>query len=102
MTGGALMALTLSRDEKTRARLMADRLDVLRRIQWLTSPPSEPEAIEDDGIAVTASELGGSLLDMFQTQLDRIDNALSRVDAGAYGTCARCGSDIPERRLEVL
>ncbi len=31
-----------------------------------------------------------------------IDQALLRIDEGTYGTCARCGKPIPERRLEVL
>lgn len=31
-----------------------------------------------------------------------IDQALLRIDEGSYGTCARCGKDIPERRLEAL
>ena len=31
-----------------------------------------------------------------------IDQALLRIDEGSYGTCARCGKLIPERRLEVL
>ncbi len=31
-----------------------------------------------------------------------IDQALLRIDEGSYGTCARCGREIPERRLEVV
>jgi DnaK suppressor protein len=31
-----------------------------------------------------------------------IDQALLRINEGSYGTCARCGKDIPERRLEAL
>ena len=31
-----------------------------------------------------------------------IDQALLRLDEGSYGVCARCGKDIPERRLEAL
>lgn len=30
-----------------------------------------------------------------------IDQALLRIDEGSYGTCARCGKEIPERRLEA-
>src|SRR4051812_46228766 len=30
-----------------------------------------------------------------------IDAALARIDAGTYGTCARCGTAIPEERLEL-
>jgi DnaK suppressor protein len=31
-----------------------------------------------------------------------IDQALMRLDEGSYGVCARCGKDIPERRLDAL
>lgn len=31
-----------------------------------------------------------------------IDQALLRIDEGTYGLCARCGKEIPERRLEAL
>ena len=31
-----------------------------------------------------------------------IDQALMRIDEGSYGVCARCGKDIPERRLEAV
>lgn len=30
-----------------------------------------------------------------------IDAALERIDAGAYGLCARCEEEIPARRMEV-
>ncbi len=31
-----------------------------------------------------------------------IDQALLRIDEGDYGTCARCGKPIDERRLEAM
>jgi DnaK suppressor protein len=31
-----------------------------------------------------------------------IDQALLRIHEGSYGTCARCGNHIDERRLEAL
>src|SRR5919202_3148737 len=31
-----------------------------------------------------------------------IDQALLRIEEGTYGLCARCGKEIPERRLEAL
>ena len=31
-----------------------------------------------------------------------IDQALLRIEEGSYGTCARCGKDIPAARLEAL
>ena len=34
-------------------------------------------------------------------ELAQVATALSRVDAGTYGVCERCGRPIPEARLEV-
>jgi RNA polymerase-binding transcription factor DksA len=36
-----------------------------------------------------------------EQHLDDIDAALARLDAGTYGSCERCGSPIPEGRLEA-
>ena len=34
--------------------------------------------------------------------LGQINQALSRLDEGAYGYCLECGEEIPERRLRAL
>ena len=34
-------------------------------------------------------------------EISRIGNALNRLDEGEYGTCAECGEDIGEKRLQV-
>lgn len=36
-----------------------------------------------------------------QRQLDQVNVALARLDAGTYGTCANCGKPINPARLEV-
>ena len=33
--------------------------------------------------------------------IEQIDAALARIDAGTYGACTRCGTTIPEERLEI-
>ena len=33
--------------------------------------------------------------------MDKIELALRKIDEGTYGVCDRCGSPIPEGRLEV-
>ena len=61
----------------------------------------------DDGFAdsgqVTAERgeveaLGGTLLDT----LREIEDALAKFDAGTYGQCESCGSQIAEARLEAM
>ncbi|MES4891007.1 TraR/DksA C4-type zinc finger protein [Streptomyces sp. NPDC096012] len=42
-----------------------------------------------------------SLLAQARHHLDELDQALERLEAGAYGRCAVCGEPIPWERLEV-
>lgn len=35
-------------------------------------------------------------------QLAAVDAALGRLDDGSYGTCERCGKQIPDERMEVV
>lgn len=34
-------------------------------------------------------------------ELQRIEAALARIEAGEFGACVRCGEDIPPARLEI-
>jgi DnaK suppressor protein len=43
-----------------------------------------------------------SLLQMRADMLSRIEEALLRLDAGKYGSCFECDSEISERRLRAL
>ena len=43
-----------------------------------------------------------ALRDRAGQQLELVDAALARLDAGTYGTCLRCGRPIPPGRLEAL
>jgi DnaK suppressor protein len=37
-----------------------------------------------------------------EQRLQRVRRALARIEEGRFGTCTRCGSDIPPGRLEVM
>ena len=50
---------------------------------------------EDDEVL---EKIGNVALD----EIREIKLALSRLKAGTYGVCARCGDKIPEGRLEIL
>lgn len=43
-----------------------------------------------------------SLVQIKQETIDRIDAALARLEAGHYGRCVECRSDISEARLRAL
>lgn len=52
--------------------------------------------------AVYQWELNLALLQRAEEQARQIRAALARVDAGTYGTCAKCGGPIEDERLEIL
>lgn len=53
------------------------------------------EAIGEKG--VNEARLGD-----VKRRLERLVNALARMDAGTYGRCIRCGKDIPPGRLRAV
>jgi RNA polymerase-binding protein DksA len=43
-----------------------------------------------------------ALRDRSRAELQRIDEALARLDAGTYGACTGCGNPIATERLEAI
>jgi len=100
--------------ERFRTMLLEERKRVQDAIDYLHAehPGSLDEEVEeisagsDNHLAETATatldrELDYSLEENSEHVLNEIDGALRRIDEGAYGTCARCGRQIPEERLEA-
>ena len=66
--------------------------------------------LSDDGVKDTVDmslmdvnkELALRLGERESQMIADIDQALLRIQEGSYGTCARCGNLIDERRLEAL
>jgi RNA polymerase-binding protein DksA len=100
--------------EHFRARLLDERRRVLEAIENLRR--ENPGSLSDEtgelnpgfdqhpGDVATElydRELEYTLQDGEQALLVRIDRALARIDDGTYGTCERCGKDIPVERLEA-
>jgi DnaK suppressor protein len=51
---------------------------------------------------VFAQQRGLALRERAAQHLTMVDDALGRLDAGTYGTCARCQGPIASGRLEAL
>jgi DnaK suppressor protein len=47
-------------------------------------------------------EVDESLEENAEQLVHEIDAALTRIEEGTYGTCARCGGTIPEERLAAV
>lgn len=66
------------------------------------SGQSDDDEHDPEGVPLSAewSRLNG-LLDGSRDELQQLDDALTRMDAGSYGLCANCGQRIPIARLRV-
>lgn len=99
--------------QEARARLAEARAGALARIESLrrnlaaireastwtgTDDEHDPEGAT---IAYERAQARG-LLDDAHRELEALDRAAARVDAGGYGVCGRCGAVIGAERLEAL
>ena len=76
---------------------VADSLEELR-------PVAETGfADEVDGIQVNEwREIGYATRELLVDRVNRLSNALDRLDEGEYGTCVECGEEIAAARLRVM
>jgi DnaK suppressor protein len=98
------IAATRERDLR---KILVDRRreiegDVRTRIREART--DRPEALGDGDHSDTAMQEGidFALLQLKTETLTRIDAALTRLDAGTYGDCFECESEISEKRLRAL
>jgi RNA polymerase-binding transcription factor DksA len=98
--------------------LAARRGELLRLRERIIRAAADLRA-DDDGIGEINSAAGDQHLadhatDLYDREFDEslgenahnvvaeIDEALLRIEAGLYGTCAACGASIPEDRLDAV
>jgi DnaK suppressor protein len=58
--------------------------------------------VADQSVKDVSQEIEYRLSERESQLVADIDQALLRLDEGSYGVCARCGKDIPERRLDAV
>ena len=93
--------------EQQRERLLARLAELERRVGRLTSDlrheehPVEQD-FEEQATQRENEDVLGALDEAGRRELASIRLALSRMDAGDYGTCRRCGEAIAPERLRVL
>jgi DnaK suppressor protein len=58
------------------------------------------DAFADAGAATAERTETIGIVDNLKHQLDDVNAAISKLDAGTYGICDRCGNDIGADRLE--
>src|SRR5437773_1202610 len=60
------------------------------------------EEYADAGSATFEREKELSISNNLRDLMERIEQALSRIDAGTYGLCVRCGKPIEKARIRAL
>ena len=96
--------------EARRSELETLRASLLRAAEDLVNgdePTEINSAAGDQHLADHASDLvdrevDATLGDNAEEIVREIDAALARIADGTYGTCAACGQNIPEERLEAI
>jgi len=93
---------------------MSDYADIAEKLRArLAELTARAEDIEDDLRGALDADFSEQAMDLADDEaLEGVDDvlraearqitlALKRIEAGAYGTCANCGAEIPKARLEV-
>jgi DnaK suppressor protein len=52
--------------------------------------------------AINNKTINDAALRKQKSQLQKLERALDRIDEGNYGTCLKCGDDIPLGRLKFM
>lgn len=55
----------------------------------------------DSGTNLADADREEASLEILHAQQERVREALERVDAGTYGRCVDCGTELPDERLEA-
>jgi RNA polymerase-binding transcription factor DksA len=96
-----------------RERIAAERADATHRIEFLTARLDEiiegshlttdDDEHDPEGSTVAFERAQtASLLAEARRDLDDLDAAEQRLDAGTYGVCEKCGRPISDERLDAL
>jgi DnaK suppressor protein len=84
-----------------RRRALQDEVQARIRDRRTDGPGDVRDDLEHSD-AHTQGDIELALIQLRTQTLARIDEALSRLDAGEYGACADCSGDISDRRLRAL
>ena len=95
---------TLLVDERERVSSTVESLHESnsRSFEEETEEETYDNHLADSATATLNREIDSTLEENSGHVLVGIDEALDRIDNGTFGTCARCGKQIAEERLEAL
>lgn len=90
--------------QQIRKTLEEERQDLLRGLQDRDSfvePMETPDEVDLANL-IELLEIKTSLDELNRQKIERINQALARIDNGTYGVCLRCGEAILPERLMAL
>lgn len=95
-------------DLETARALLQTRRDELMRLASSTAEDSAPVELDQTRVgrlsrmdALQGQAMAQETARRREVELQRIDAALARVDAGDYGYCVRCDEEIAPARLKI-
>ena len=105
-----VMVSTSGRDEELKEMLEARRREIVGELKGRmrdvrTVGSEKPHEVLDPADTAEVDSQGDlefALIQMKAETLNKIAEALSRLEAGTYGFCLECGDEIAEARLRAL
>ncbi len=98
-------------EDRARARVRAERADVLNLLADTEAAAQQDRATEDEAgengdVAdpaqlLTAQGMDDAITESLRDRLAALDRAEQRLDNGTYGRSIRSGQPIPDERLEA-
>ena len=92
--------MSTSLDTSSAASSTGDRFRALLEAQRAEFAREREEALAECAQSVPDPVAQRRAADLKDT-IEQVDAALARIAAGTYGACAKCGTAIPEERLEL-
>ena len=83
-----------------RHREIQNKLRTLR--ETLPAEVAEVKDAEEQSVNDFVRDVELALIEMTSETLGQIDEAMHRLEAGTYGVCANCGTEIAEARLKAV
>ena len=87
-----------------KTKLLAKQQELSDRIKatQATEGHEGEEGLDSNAQLWEVSEIRDGLDDEAAQELNQVNDALARLDAGEYGNCTSCGNPIGEARLEAM
>jgi DnaK suppressor protein len=92
--------MSASLDTSSAAPSTGDQFRALLESQRAEFAREREEALAECAQSVPDPVAQRRAADLKET-IEQVDAALARIDAGTYGACTKCGTAIPEERLEL-